>query len=246
MPCAAFRRSKRDARRVQAEPAGHAVARDQMWVTRRVSTGARPKTFACARGTCLAQPRRVLWLRPWVIFSGGALAVVLLDWAEPVLMPVAVSLLLTFLLNPPVNSLQRWIGRGSAVVIVVSLTFVVLTLLGWVLARQVTSLADDLPGYRQNIRQKVADIRALSRGGPVAQVQSTLEDIKQEMAQETASVTNSRGRLNRSSSPSRWPVSRFPPGSRACGHPSARPASSSCSSFSCCSSNGTCATASSR
>jgi len=123
-----------------------------------------------------------LWLRPWVVFGGGALAVVLLDWGEPVLMPVAVSLLLTFLLNPPVNSLQRWIGRAPAVVIVVSLTFLMLTALGWVLARQVTSLAADLPGYRQNIRQKVADVRALSRGGPVAQVQSTLEDIKQEIA----------------------------------------------------------------
>jgi len=153
-----------------------------MWVTRGASTGALPKTVECARGTRLAQPPRVLWLRPWVVFGGGALAVVLLDWGEPVLMPVAVSLLLTFLLNPPVNSLQRWIGRAPAVVIVVSLTFLMLTALGWVLARQVTSLAADLPGYRQNIRQKVADVRALSRGGPVAQVQSTLEDIKQEIA----------------------------------------------------------------
>ena len=174
-----------------------------MWVTRRVSTGARPKTFAWARGTCLAQPRRVLWLRPWVIFSGGALAVVLLEWAEPVLMPLAVSLLLTFLLNPPVTSLQRWLGRSSAVVIVVSLTFVVLTLLGWVLARQVSSLAGDLPGYRQNIRQKVADIRALSRAvrSRRCSPRSKTSSRRWRERNSRSRVANSRGRLNRSSSP---------------------------------------------
>ena len=112
------------------------------------------------------------WLRPWVIFAGCVLVVVLLDWAEPVLLPVAVALLLTFLLNPWVNGLQRWIRRGPAVVLVVTVTIGAMTLLGWGLARQMTSLASDLPGYRENIRQKIdrrpqREPRRRRRAGPV-------------------------------------------------------------------------------
>lgn len=122
------------------------------------------------------------WLRPWIAFGGCVLVVVLLNWAEPVMLPIAVALLLTFLLNPPVNALQRWMGRGPAVVIVVGLTLGALTMLGWGLVSQLTSLAADLPGYRENIRQKVADVRNVSRGGAVEKMQSTLDDIKTEMA----------------------------------------------------------------
>ena len=128
------------------------------------------------------------WLRPWVIFAGCVLVVVLLDWAEPVLLPVAGALLLTFLLNPWVNGLQRWIHRGPAVVLVVTVTIGAMTLLGWGLARQVTSLASDLPRYRENIRQKILDVRNMSRGGAVEQVQSTLEEIKEDIKKDIGSA----------------------------------------------------------
>lgn len=132
----------------------------------------------------MATPRASI--RPWIFFAGSTLAIAVLQWAEPVLLPVAVALLLTFLLNPSVNSLQRWIGRASAVIVVVTLTFACLAGLGWVLTRQVSSLAAELPGYRANIRLKVLDVRRATRGGPVEQVQSTLQDIKQEIAKSEA------------------------------------------------------------
>jgi predicted PurR-regulated permease PerM len=132
----------------------------------------------------MATPRASI--RPWIFFAGCVLAVAVLKWAEPVLLPVAVALLLTFLLNPPVNSLQRWIGRAAAVIVVVTLTFACLAGLGWILTRQVSGLAAELPSYRANIRLKVLDVRRATRGGPVEQVQSTLQDIKQEFAKSEA------------------------------------------------------------
>ena len=120
-------------------------------------------------------------IRPWIVFGGCVLVVVILDWAEPVLLPTAVAILLTFLLNPPVTWLQRIIGRPTAVLTIASLVFCGLAALGWGLTRQVTTLATELPTYRQNIRQKVADVRDASRGGAVESVQSTLEEIKTEM-----------------------------------------------------------------
>ena len=125
--------------------------------------------------------RRGESVRRWIVFGGCVLVVAVLKWAEPVLLPIAIAFLLTFLLNPPVTLLQRGIGRPAAVIIVVSLTCLVVAALAWGITRQVAALASELPAYRQNIRAKVADVRNASRGGPVERVQSTLEDIKREM-----------------------------------------------------------------
>ncbi len=54
-------------------------------------------------------------VKPWVTFAGCVLVVVVLYWAQAVLVPFAVAILLTFVLTPPVTWLQRWIGRVPAV-----------------------------------------------------------------------------------------------------------------------------------
>ena len=98
--------------------------------------------------------------------------VFVLDWAEAVLLPIAVALLLTFLLNPPVTVLQRWIRRGPAVILVVTLTCGGLAVLGWVLTRQMSSLALELPAispdHSTESRRRPPDVR----GGAVEQVQT--------------------------------------------------------------------------
>ena len=75
-------------------------------------------------------------LRRWVTFAGCVLVVVVLYWAQTVIVPIALAILLTFVLSPPVTWLQRWIGRIPAVLATVTLVFSVLGLAGWGLARQ--------------------------------------------------------------------------------------------------------------
>ena len=111
-------------------------------------------------------------------FAGCVLVVSVLYWAQAVLVPVALAILLTFVLTPPVTWLERWIGRFPAVLVVVTLVFSVLGLSGWGLTRQLGHLAADLPGYRANIRTKIADVRGAGKGGAVEQLQDTIEDIK--------------------------------------------------------------------
>jgi hypothetical protein len=50
-------------------------------------------------------------LKPWVIFAGCVLVIVVLYWAQAVLVPIALAVLLTFVLTPPVSWLERWLGR---------------------------------------------------------------------------------------------------------------------------------------
>jgi hypothetical protein len=70
-------------------------------------------------------------LKPWVIFAGCCLIIVVLYWAQAVLVPMALATLLSFLLTPPVTWLQRWIGRVAAVLAVVAFAFTLLALAGW-------------------------------------------------------------------------------------------------------------------
>jgi predicted PurR-regulated permease PerM len=117
-------------------------------------------------------------LKPWVMFAGCVLVVVVLYWAQAVLVPIALAILLTFVLAPPVSWLERWISRVPAVLAMVTLVFTVLGLVGWGLARQMDHLADDLPRYRVNILAKIADVRGVGKGGSVEKLQETIEDIR--------------------------------------------------------------------
>ena len=116
-------------------------------------------------------------LTPWVTFAGCVLVVVVLHWAQDILVPIALAVLLTFVLTPPVTLLERGIGRVPAVLAVVTLVFTLLGLAGWGLAHQMDSLAQDLPRYRGNILAKIADVRVAGQGGTVAKVQATIADI---------------------------------------------------------------------
>ena len=114
------------------------------------------------------------------------LIVVVLYWAQAVLVPLALAILLTFVLTPPVTWLQRWVGRVPAVLLVATLVFAVLGLAGWGMTLQMNRLVEDLPGYRANIREKIADIRGAGKGSAVEKLQDTLEEIKTELGDEEA------------------------------------------------------------
>jgi len=98
-----------------------------------------------------------------------------------VLVPIALAILLTFVLTPPVTWLQRWIGSRAAVLVVVTLVFTALGLAGWGLVRQMDRLVEDLPGYRANIRAKIHDVRGAGKGGTVEKLQESLDDIKTDL-----------------------------------------------------------------
>jgi predicted PurR-regulated permease PerM len=120
-------------------------------------------------------------LKSWVTFAGCVLVVVVLYWAQAVFIPVALAILLTFVLAPPVTWLERWIGRAPAVLTVVSLVFLIGGLAGWGLVRQMNSLTDDLPRYRANILEKIADVRGAGKGGSVEKLQETIDDIQTDL-----------------------------------------------------------------
>ncbi len=125
-------------------------------------------------------------LKPVLTLAVGVLVIFVLYVAQALLVPIALAILLTFVLTSPVTWLERWIGRVPAVLVAVTLVFTILGLAGWGLARQLNSLAQDLPRYRVNILAKIADVRGAGKGGSVEKLQDTLEDIKTGLEQSDA------------------------------------------------------------
>lgn len=92
------------------------------------------------------------------LFLIGAVVVVLY-LGRDLLIPLALSILLAFLLAPAVTRLERWrMGRIGATSIVVVVAFSAIAVLVWVAATQVVALAEDLPQYRENIRAKIESV----------------------------------------------------------------------------------------
>jgi predicted PurR-regulated permease PerM len=117
----------------------------------------------------------------WVAFAGCVLVVGVLYWAQAVLVPVCLAMLITFVLTPPVTWLQRRIGRVAAVLTVVILVFTSLGLAGYGVYRQMTTMGDALPTYRANIRAKILDIRGARSGGSVEKLETTLAQIQSDL-----------------------------------------------------------------
>jgi predicted PurR-regulated permease PerM len=119
---------------------------------------------------------------PSLIALGNVVLIIAsLYWAQAILIPVALSILLTFLLSPVAGALERIaLGRLPSVILIVALTFSLLGGIGWIVTLQFGSLANELPTYRKNIRQKIADIREAGKGGALEKVQKTAEDVKEE------------------------------------------------------------------
>ena len=110
-----------------------------------------------------------------------------LYWAQALLIPVALAILLTFVLSPAAIALQQiGLGRVPSVALVIVLTFCLLAAIGWVAASQVTSLAAELPKYRHNITQKVRDLRSIGKGGALENLQETVEEAKDEFERSDA------------------------------------------------------------
>jgi len=120
---------------------------------------------------------RLRRLNPAIVFGGCALALGVLYWTQAVLIPIALAVLLSFLLSPLVRGFERArFGRVGSVVVVVVLAFGILGGVGFGLFTQVTRLADELPGYRSNIRAKVVDFQGATHGGLIDKFRRAVDD----------------------------------------------------------------------
>jgi predicted PurR-regulated permease PerM/CheY-like chemotaxis protein len=105
---------------------------------------------------------RSTYLRPLLAL---VLIVAILYLAKPVIVPLALAVLLTFVLAPVVTAIQRsGMPRVPAALLAVLLTFVLLGLVGWGVGIQVGKLVHDLPTHQKEIDAKIESLRGSGEG----------------------------------------------------------------------------------
>jgi predicted PurR-regulated permease PerM len=88
------------------------------------------------------------------------LIVTILISAKAVIVPLALAVLLTFILTPIVSAVQGLgMRRLPAVLVVAVLTFMVIGALGWGVGAQVRNLAEDLPTQTTRIKDKIGGLQ---------------------------------------------------------------------------------------
>ncbi len=92
--------------------------------------------------------------------------VAVLRLAQDLFVPLALAILLTFLLAPIVGRLRRWhINRVIAVIVSIALALGLIGLVGAVIFGQLSDLAHQLPQYELQLRQHITHLRGFMRGG---------------------------------------------------------------------------------
>lgn len=107
----------------------------------------------------------------------------LLYLGRDVLLPLAIALLLTFALTPIASFLRRrGLPRALAVVATVAFAFSVIALIGFLLASQITSLAQNLPSYQTNVIEKIRSLRSTgAEGGIIDRITGVVERVGAEL-----------------------------------------------------------------
>ena len=127
----------------------------------------------------LKQPRGTVLINMAV----AALIIAALYFGREIFVPVALAVLLSFVLAPFVMLLHSWrIPRTASVLVVVFIGFSIIFSLGGLMVSQATRLAAKLPGYQQTLSDKIESLRGLMGGsGPLEQASIVLKDLKTEL-----------------------------------------------------------------
>src|SRR5512134_2696108 len=115
----------------------------------------------------------------------GAIVIGGLYIGREVLLPLALAILLSFVLTPLLLLLRKVkVPRVLAVGIVVTLAFAIIFGLGWMLSHQVTQLASDLPRYQHVLAEKIATLRkSAESSGTFDNIAGALKGIEDEISQ---------------------------------------------------------------
>ncbi|WP_158305498.1 AI-2E family transporter [Opitutus terrae] len=120
----------------------------------------------------------------FITFLTVVLVVAVLRLAEDVMIPLALSLMLAFLLSPVVVRLRRWrLPQPAAILLTVTLAFSVIGVVAWQITNQALALLQELPRYEENLRKKAADLKQPDASSAVTRAIVSLERTWAELQQ---------------------------------------------------------------
>ncbi|MGE0684586.1 MAG: AI-2E family transporter [Candidatus Binatia bacterium] len=122
---------------------------------------------------------------PALLLSIAALALMVsvLSHAQAVFIPLALAMMLTFILIPPVERLERYMPRLLAVSITLICTLSILSGFTFILYDQFNDLASQLPRYSVSIKEKFAALRS-TRNSAIENIAKTVDEVSRQLDQQ--------------------------------------------------------------
>lgn len=120
--------------------------------------------------------------RPRFFFIASTfLIVAALYLARDILVPLALSILLSFVLGPLVTRIERLgLRRVPSVLAVALLSFAMIGASGYMFTQQLATVAHDVPRYSDNLKQKIKSLKP-SRKSVISELQETVQEINKEI-----------------------------------------------------------------
>ena len=138
----------------------------------------------------------------WIIAAGVVVAAIY--FGRLILIPFALSLVLSFLLTPFVSFLQKvHLGRIPSVLIVLTLAFGLTAVIGWGVTAQLLEITSNIRDYKANLTDKVRSLHS-QRNAPIVQATNTVKELNHELAivpLEATSKTNHSDGASRTDRP---------------------------------------------
>ena len=128
-----------------------------------------------------------------------------LYFGREVLVPIALAVLLSFVLAPLVRVLQAWFVPRILAVVGVTLLAVVIALgLAALMVTQVNQLASELPRYESTLREKIQSLRGVLAGtGTLERASEMLRGLRKEIERSGDSMPGSVSPRDEQTSPTR-------------------------------------------
>jgi len=127
-------------------------------------------------------PSRPLNSNTGVVLFTMVAVVAVLHFAQDVLMPAALAVMLAFLLTPLVSRLERWgLNRPVAVALTTLVAFALLAVLAYMVASQFLHFVEELPSYRDNLLAKIRAFAGGAQGGGLDRSVETVKELSDEL-----------------------------------------------------------------
>lgn len=111
-----------------------------------------------------------------------------LYWAQAVFIPLALAVFFTFVATPIVDYPERFVGRKAAVLLVVLIAAGLLGGTGWLVTHQVARLAQELPQYTDNIKEKIKSVRQVGQGALSSRFERMVIEVSGELQAKSGEV----------------------------------------------------------
>jgi predicted PurR-regulated permease PerM len=128
-----------------------------------------------------------------VVFCG-------LYFGREIIIPITISILLTFLLAPIVSKLEKWIGRIPAILTVVLIIFIFGSIISYILSIEFIDLTKNLPSYKGNIEAKISSFH-MPQDGILAKIGQKIQGYlpvisdKSSSSEVTSNITSNITRI---------------------------------------------------